>query len=152
MYLQIYVSRFCVLVGIDRSNGYMSRAQLSAVPTPSYHNYFAFRPEFQHALLWAVLIIFHCSYFMIDPIRKQPITSATLVRAVGRYRNVMRLRTFGIYNALPLDHAVLPVSRIFVLQVCSNADLTSLRTRNNKQHNKNKRQLCIYMCISIYMS
>ena len=44
---------------------------------------------------------------------------------MGRYRDVMRPRTFGIYNALPLDHAAISVSRIFVLQVCPSADLST---------------------------
>ena len=53
------------------------------------------------------LLIFH-----LEPIREQPITKKQLVRTVGRYRDVMMPRTFGIYNAPPLDHATIPDLRV----------------------------------------
>ena len=94
------------------------------MPTPPTTIHFAFVLNFDTRVSRWVhicpLLIFH-----LDPIRGQPITSEQLVRTVGRYRDVMRPRTFGIYNALPLDHAATSVSRIFVLQVCPSADLST---------------------------
>ena len=104
---------FCVSVGTDRWNRYMSRAQLSAVPTSTFLNFLCTRPEFRHALLSGLGPRCPLRTSHYASIREQCITSELLVRFVGRYRDVLRIRTFGIYM-FPLDLAVIPASRIFV--------------------------------------